>query len=145
MAKVVLDASAVLVLLQSEPGHEIVRDALRHAACYLTAANLAEVAGKLRAILQEASSVRRLLALPGLEVLPVDEELAYAAAELLGPGRALGLSLGDRLCLAAGQRIEAEVLTADAIWSQLRVPGLQVRQLRPSPSPSIASPSAEIP
>ena len=48
MAKaILLDASAVLALLQGEPGHELVREALRGEDCAITAANLAEVAGKL--------------------------------------------------------------------------------------------------
>lgn len=30
-----------------------------------------------------------------------------------------GLSLGDRLCLALGERMEQDVLTADAAWAGL--------------------------
>nr|KGA06490.1 MAG: hypothetical protein GM42_3540 [actinobacterium acMicro-1] len=30
-----------------------------------------------------------------------------------------GLSLGDRLCLAVGQRLNCDVLTADSAWAHL--------------------------
>ena len=53
------------------------------------------------------------------------------AGELVVLGRPLGLSLGDRLCLATALIHQAEVLTADAAWSQLdHVPGLRVRNMR---------------
>ena len=47
MGKVVLDASAVLALLQGEAGADRVRDALRLSSCYINSVNLAEVVGKL--------------------------------------------------------------------------------------------------
>ena len=44
-------------------------------------------------------------------VLAVDAE---RAASMWCPG--IGLSLADRLCLALGQRLGAEVWTADLAW-----------------------------
>jgi len=43
-------------------------------------------------------------------------------------GRALGLSLGDRACLALAMQRRAEALTADRAWSALRV--VKVRSVR---------------
>ena len=145
MAKVLLDASAVLVLLQSEPGYEVVRAALRDDECFITAANLAEVAGKLHQVLNDMEKVRRLVDLPNVQVLPVTEEDAFKAAELAIPGKALGLSLGDRLCLAAALLEGAEVLTSDLAWLELNLPGLKVRPVRAhkgtTPAAGPASPS----
>jgi PIN domain nuclease of toxin-antitoxin system len=116
---VILDASAVLALLQGETGAEHVREALRLSVCHINAVNLTEVAGKLMERLGNLDQVRALLAIPGLETLPVTEENALVAAELTVQGKALGLSLGDRLCLASGLQEKALVLTADQIWLQL--------------------------
>ncbi len=129
MNKVVLDASAVLALLQGEEGANRVRDALRLSVCYISAANLAEVAGKLFERLGKRDQVRELLTIPGLEVLPVTEEDAFLAAELTVQAKALGLSLGDRLCLALGMQEGAKVLTADQVWLQLKV-GPKVESIR---------------
>ena len=64
-----LDASALLAYLQRELGFEAVREALREGAA-ISAVNLAEVAGKLKARGKDPERiVRRLLAM-GLEVLP---------------------------------------------------------------------------
>lgn len=129
MSKVVLDASALLALLQGEEGAAKVRDALRYSACYISAVNLAEVAGKLFERVNNAETVRELLAIPGLEILPVTGEDAFVAAELTIQAKALGLSLGDRLCLAAGVVEGAKVLTADQAWAQLKV-GPEVELIR---------------
>lgn len=134
MAKVLLDASAVLVLLQAEPGHEVVREALRMEECFITSVNLAEAAGKLLPVAQDLAKVRRLLDLPNVVVLPTTEDEAFKAAELVIPGKALGLSLGDRFCIAAALIEGAEVLTSDHAWASLQVDGLRVRLVRPRPT-----------
>lgn len=129
MNKVVLDASAVLALLQGEDGADRVRDALRSSVCYISAVNLAEVAGKLFERLGDMDQVRELLTIPGLETLPVTEEDAFVAAGLTLQAKALGLSLGDRMCLASGMQEGAKVLTADQVWLQLKV-GPKVESIR---------------
>lgn len=45
-----------------------------------------------------------------------------AAAQLRPQTRRLGLSLGDRACLALGLERGATVLTADQTWQQLSAP-----------------------
>ena len=123
-----LDASALLAYLQREPGFEAVREALREGAA-ISAVNLAEVAGKLKARGKDPERiVRRLLAM-GLEVLPFTLEEALEAGALDPLTRPLGLSLGSGACLAAGKVRGLAVLTADRTWAGV-VPGVDVVVVR---------------
>jgi ribonuclease VapC len=124
----VLDASALLALIHSEPGHELVARELDGAI--LGAVNLAEVVGKLADADINARHLRLLLSASGVVVEP----FTAADAELAGAMRALEggrlLSLGDRCCLALTTRMTpAEVLTADRAWAELNLP-IRVRLIR---------------
>ncbi len=123
MTAVVLDASAVLAFVQDEAGADVVEDAMaRGALC--GAANWSEVAQKVLAANRDWDLVRALLASYDFIVEPVLVEDAEWAARRWRSGE--GLSLADRLCLALGDRVDAEVLTADTEWGSTG----RIRQLR---------------
>lgn len=120
----VLDASAVLAFVQGEPGSDTVEAAL-HTDAVCGAANWSEVAQKVIAAGRDWELVRALLVSYELVVTPVEAVDAEWAARRWRRGE--GLSLGDRLCLALGERLDAQVLTADPHWGS----GDRIRQIRP--------------
>ncbi len=127
MADVVLDASALLALLNSESGAESVAAVLPDAV--VSAVNLSEVVAKLAEAGMPEKAIRdALLALP-LTVVPFDREQAYEAGLLRPSTRGMGLSLGDRGCLSLAKRLGAPALTADKSWERLAV-GVKVRVIR---------------
>lgn len=123
----ILDASGVLAYLRREPGHERVRAALRRGAIISTV-NLAEVYAKVAERGLSTREVGARLRALGLEALAFQEDDAVESAALYPEGRALGLSLGDRACLALGRRLNLPVLTADRAWKGM--PGVKVELLR---------------
>jgi PIN domain nuclease of toxin-antitoxin system len=129
VSEYVLDASALLALVHGEPGAERVRRVLGRAA--ISAINLAEVVGRLSERGGAADEIRRGLDRLRLTVLPVDEDLGYAAGFLRPTTRHLGLSLGDRVCLALTIRLGATALTADRAWTRAAIDA-PVELLRPS-------------
>ena len=110
----ILDASALLAFLLNERGKERVAEALMDEP-RMTTVNFAEVATKY--VLRGAKDRAATLAdrLP-ITLVSVDEDLATRAAMMADVTRAAGLSLGDRICLALGQRSGQTVLTADRAW-----------------------------
>ena len=119
MARMVIDASALLALLFSEPGHEIVDAALDRGV--MNAVNLAEVASKLFSLGADEQTTRdRLSDLP-LEIVPFTAEHAFRAGLLRVATKAHGLSLGDRACLATAEELNLPALTSDHSWTRLKL------------------------
>jgi PIN domain nuclease of toxin-antitoxin system len=118
----ILDASALLAFLQAEPGAGRVAEALARPAA-ISAINYAEALGKLADAGETAEELAHRLEEEGfvggvLGVEPVLAEDAPAIASLRST-RDLGLSLGDRACLALALRLRLPVLTADRAWVEL--------------------------
>ena len=121
----VLDASAILALLLREPGADVVQESLTgDTRC--GAANWSEVAQKVYSLNRSywAPVQATLLRGYGMRIESVLVEDAEWAARRWSRGE--GLSLADRLCLALGERLDAEILTADRAWG---VDG-RIRQIR---------------
>jgi ribonuclease VapC len=120
MTRIVLDASAVLAVLNQERGAERLTPELLSGAVVSTV-NLAEVQSKLvsRGVSSHDAWEATLSVVS--EIVPFSHEQARLTGDLVVQTRPLGLALGDRACLALGISLRAPVYTADASWSKLKV------------------------
>jgi ribonuclease VapC len=126
---VVLDASAVLALMNAEAGQEEVAHVLPDAL--LGAVNLAEVVSKLAERGMPADEAYADAMALGMRVAPLDAMLARVAGSLRPLTRAAGLSLADRCCLALAQQRGAVAMTADRAWLSIAdAVGVRVRAIR---------------
>ncbi len=114
MAEWVLDASAVLAFLQDEPGAGSVETKLQRSI--ISSVNLAEVVSKLTDRGLSTGDTRVMIGHLGFEIANVDAALGVRAGLLRRDTRALGLSLGDRICLALAEREGLPALTTDRTW-----------------------------
>ena len=123
----VMDASALLALINAEPGHEKVAQYLPEAC--MSTVNVSEIASILHQISMPNSEIPVLL--NGLipKNIPFDAAQAYQTAQLRASTKRQGLSLGDRACLALGSLYNIPVITADKAWEQLDI-GIQVILIR---------------
>lgn len=126
MASAVLDASALLAHIGQEPGADI--DGLADEAL-MSAVNFAEVFAKLAERGLSQRNADMIVYRYRLEVVPFDEELARQMGALHPATKSLGLSLGDRACLALAQRERLPILTADKSWAKLDL-GISIRVVR---------------
>ena len=111
MNKVVLDASALLALVNQETGQEIVAELLPRSV--VSAVNASELVAKLTEQGIPENTVQDILAALELTVIPFDEAQGLVAGYLRAATKHLGLSLGDRACLALGLQTHGLVVTAD--------------------------------
>jgi ribonuclease VapC len=127
VSKYVLDASAVLALLNQEPGMDRVEAVLAD-SCMGTV-NYCEVLGKLLDAGLPEKEARESIELLNVEVILFDIDMARLAAVLRPTTRKLGLSLGDRSCLALALSRRNIALTAERAWAKLKI-GVKVELIR---------------
>lgn len=127
MPTAVLDSSAVLAALFAEPGGQEVRAIM--AAGIMASVNHAEVVTKLTERNWSTADIGAVLPSLEYEIAPFDEKLAIAAGFLRPSTRHLGLSIGDRACVALALRERLPIVTADRAWSELRV-GVPIQVIR---------------
>src|SRR5690349_1960404 len=127
MSSIVLDASAVLALLNEEPGSEVVEKAIPGAA--ISAVNLSEVVAKLVENGMPEEIVRLALGGVQLDIYAFEAESAYQAGILRTATKKAGLSLGDRACIALGKQLSLPVWTTDRSWKNVEV-GVDVKVIR---------------
>lgn len=115
----ILDASAVLAMLNDEPGGASVAAYLMGAG--ISSVNWSEVIQKLLAKKVTTTGMQEDFQELGLMILPFTTDQAELAATLWTSTQAIGLSLGDRACLALATTLNIPVVTADKAWKALNL------------------------
>ena len=116
----VFDASAVLAAIFEEPGADRVVELWTEGENLLSAVNYAEVVSKLAERGMSTAEITVVLEGVPLVVTTFDRRAAYQSGLLRTATKPLGLSLGDRACLALGMMREARVVTADRSWKKVK-------------------------
>ena len=124
---VVIDASAVLAVLNGELGTE--RIEAMPVGGLVSATNVSEVLSKLVDVgLDDNAAIHAFDALM-LTVVPVDAAQAQYAGLLRRQTREHGLSLGDHACLALAASLQCPAVTADRAWAKLDL-GIEIQLIR---------------
>ena len=113
----VMDASAILALLNGETGAETV--AARLPGARISSVNVVEVGTKLIDGGMTVDAARKAIDLLQMEIIDFDLGLSVATYGLRASTRSAGLSLGDRACLALAIRDKLPAITADRNWAAL--------------------------
>jgi PIN domain nuclease of toxin-antitoxin system len=124
---VVLDASALLALINDEPGAELVAAALPEAV--ISIVNLTEAVTKMIDIGVPAPDAWSEAADLVPTVVDFGRELGRRTALMRPATRGRGLSFGDRACLALAEQLGKPALTADRAWQDLAI-GIEIRLIR---------------
>ena len=112
----VMDASALLALMQGERGGDVVNDLIAEHECVASIVNIVEVGTGL--VDKGLAPVHLARTLKELDVQTIDFDLeqALVCASLRVTTRQAGLSLGDRACLALAQLMKGTAVTSDSAW-----------------------------
>ncbi|MHB1699233.1 MAG: type II toxin-antitoxin system VapC family toxin [Acidobacteriaceae bacterium] len=123
MDSIVLDASAVLAVLQQEKGDEQILAAIELAGegIAISSVNFCEVVAKLVREGASPAEVARGVAVFRPYVVDFTLPQSERAGELYRNTKSLGLSLGDRACLALAEATNATAWTTDRAWKKLRI------------------------
>jgi ribonuclease VapC len=128
MVSAVLDASAVLAVLNAEPGADLVIPMIEDDVL-LSTVNYAEVLAKL--IERGSTYNQALAALRSIALTTVDFDIVLArrTGALRAETAKRGLSLGDRACLSLAEREGLPAVTGDRSWLGA-VSGVEIRLIR---------------
>lgn len=125
----VLDAAALMALMLGEPGADAVIRIVRGSA--ISAVNLSECCA--RGVERGATPDDVLAIVRSLEVrvMPFELDDALATARLRETTRMPGIGIGDRTCMALGQRLALPIYTADRrMAAAAQAIGLDARTIR---------------
>jgi ribonuclease VapC len=127
LSKYVLDASALIALVNEEPGADKVGPLMPHSV--ISAVNYCETIQRLTRSGIPQEEVKLVLTQLVAPPIPFDETLAYVAASIHGRSRAHGLSFGDCACLALARSLELPAVTAEKEWEKVDV-GVKIVRIR---------------
>lgn len=120
MTPVVMDASALIACLLVEPGYDITAPYLPYAR--VSTVNTAETVTRFARNGYTKDEITEMMAALPIQTEPLNDDIAHLIGFLEPKTRSLGLSLGDRACLALGLTLQIPVVTADRMWKNVPCP-----------------------
>lgn len=123
----ILDASAMLALVMRENGAALVAEVTRESELLIV--NHCEVLSKIAKEGGDYQRTHDLIVRLGIEIVPFSLDHSIEAARLRPLTIGLGLSLGDRACLAHGRLRALPILTSDHRMAEANI-GLDIRMIR---------------
>ena len=126
--RVILDASALLALIQEETGAEIIKPLLKFSV--MSVINVTETLSVLQRTNISPEEGLTLITDIITTIVPFDLEQAEQVAKLHPLVQPQGLSLADRACIALGIKLQIPIYTADRIWVELKLDNIDIRLIR---------------
>lgn len=123
-SKCVLDASALMALINNEEGADLVEAHITGGV--MSVINFTEVLTKM---LEQGIPEKVAMAVLdnfGIELIAFETQHILLVSLLRLKTKQQGLSLADRVCLSLGLQLKLPVVTTDKIWAKLNIPGLDV-------------------
>ena len=117
MTAIVLDASALIAMLKQEPGGDKVAQVIGDTK--ITAINYAEVISHFCHAGMPVAEVDAMLNPLPIVIIPADAKQAQLAGHLRTITSSVGLSLGDRFCLALAKIEKLPAWTSDRNWQTI--------------------------
>jgi len=124
---VVFDSSALISIVLGEPGHEVPLSMLGDAV--ISTINAAEVVTVLVNNGTAPQDALHSYALFNVRSIALSEPVALEAGRMRAETRHLGLSLGDRCCLALAKSLGVPAITSDRAWADLDL-GVEIVLIR---------------
>lgn len=116
--KVLLDTSAIIALLKKEPGYESLEEVVANSAVSII--NFSELVSVLMRTSIVESEIDEIIKDIIPEIIPFSEDIAIQTGKLIKLTKDLGLSLGDRACIATGIYHGIPIYTTDKVWKDLK-------------------------
>ncbi len=127
MNDIILDASALIAVINREPGADRVKAVANGAI--VSALVAAEVATWLAIRDAPASEIHATLDTFNLRIEPFDRARAVAAGFVVSRTKSRGLSLADRATLTLAAELKLPVMTGDRAWRDASL-GVDVQLFR---------------
>ena len=112
--RLVLDASAILAHLLAEKGGGDSLDVSHE--LLISSVNLSEVVDYFAREGFARERITKMLEELPIDVIALDEDVAFDAGMMRPDTKEFGLSLGDRCCLALAKKLACPAVTAEQIW-----------------------------
>ncbi len=113
-----IDSSALLAVIYNERGMEKAQEYFENS--YMSVVNAAECFIVLNKNGMPFDIAQNLLESIISKFIPLEYNDAKIIAQIKNSNKDIGLSLGDSTCIAIGNKLDLQIITADKAWLQVQ-------------------------